>query len=106
MNEEKDERTPDLSGIISQISSNPNALAMLGSLLGNMKPSIKPTDDSPKEDQMRELIVPRSNSSTFEDRKKLLMALKPFLSPERCQTVDMLLMILEALSVFQKGKRG
>ena len=104
MNEERDSHAPDLSSIISQISSNPNALAMLSSLLGNMNPPQK-RDEEEKECCSRELALPKTSSS-FEDRRRLLLALKPFLSPERCQTVDMLLMILEAFSAFQKGKRG
>lgn len=104
MNEERDSRTPDLSGILSQISSNPNAMAMLSSLLGNMSPPPKKRAEE-NDDCEREILLPKPSSS-FEDRRRLLLALKPFLSPERCQTVDLLLMILEAASAFQKGKRG
>ena len=106
MNDERENRSPDLSGIISQISSNPKALAMLSSLLGNMGGSVPHKEADCHDECERSLPAPRSHPhSSFEDRKCLLLALKPFLSPERCQTVDMLLMVLEAFSVFRKGKR-
>ncbi|MBO7170006.1 MAG: hypothetical protein J6W28_02385 [Clostridia bacterium] len=105
MNDEREPRAPDLSGILSQISSNPNAMAMLGSLLGNVSPPVKHPEASTDSCACKEILPPKASAS-FEDRKRLLLALKPFLSPERCQTVDMLLMILEAFSAFQKGKRN
>lgn len=107
MNDERDHNSPDLSGILSQISSNPKALSMLSALLSGMGNAPKPKDADCHDQNTSELAVlkPHRNTS-FEDRKCLLQALKPFLSPERCQTVDMLLMVLEAFSVFQKGKRN
>ena len=107
MNEDKESKSPDLSAILSQISSNPKALSMLGSLLGGIGNNVLAPKEEHQESTHEELTVIHTEKHTsFEDRKRLLLALKPFLSPEKCQTIDVLLMVLEAFSVFQKGKRA
>ncbi len=105
MSEEREKSTPDLSALFSQISSNPKAMTMLASLLGGA------SQQSPKEEHHCEpacvseiCTTPSHRKICYEDRKRLLLALKPFLSPDRCQTVDMLLIVLEAFSAFRGGK--
>ena len=105
MSEEKGQM-PDLSGILSQITANPKALSMLGALLNSAempkKEEISRENDC--DNACHGEICPPRRGACFEDRKRLLLALKPFLSTERCQTVDMLLLVLEAFSAFRGGK--
>ncbi len=107
MNEDRDRTTPDLSGILSQISSNPKALSMLSTLLGNMgsTPQRAEAEDHTEPSNSALAVLQPPKRCDFEDRKRLLLALKPFLSPERCQTVDLLLMVIEAFSALRQGKR-
>ncbi|MBE6627946.1 MAG: hypothetical protein E7629_03375 [Ruminococcaceae bacterium] len=79
------------SGIdgLSGILSNPALLAKLPQLLATVSPmlsSLQPTAStaSSKESDPENLPV---------CREKLLIALKPFLSPKRCQAVDSMLRI-------------
>lgn len=107
MNEDRDHSTPDLSGILSQISSNPKALSMLSTLLGNMGNAHQKAETEARaepSDAALTVLQPPKRCG-FEERKRLLLALKPFLPPERCQTVDLLLMVVEAFSALRQGKR-
>lgn len=100
---------PDLSGMLSKVMTNPDAVAMLSSLLGNQMPKMK--DEEKKEDVAEEkeviaLPAPRAKeNSTREKRRRLLLALKPFLSSERASAIDRILMITDALSLLQNEKR-
>lgn len=99
---------PDLSGMLSKVMANPDAVAMLSSLLGNQMPKMK--DEEKKEDaEEKEVIAlpaPRAKeNSTREKRRRLLLALKPFLSSERASAIDRILMITDALSLLQNEKR-
>ena len=111
MSEEK-KSLPDLSEIIGAISGNPKALAMLSSLLGGIeteKSTVEEKDTERKannESPTPRLPAPIKGTprGKNEDRRRLLMALKPFLSHERCQAVDTLLLVLEGLSLLSMGK--
>ncbi len=104
---------PDLSGILSKVMSNPQAMGMLSSLLGNMQGEKQEKHEAEKHEaekhgEAREerILPPKPKpSSQSENRKQLLLALKPFLSPERRQALDRILMISEALSLLQNEKR-
>ena len=100
---------PDISQMLSKIMANPQATAMLSSLLGGMKPQKEHPQDECKEnyDAKEQTILPPkpSEDSVREKRKQLLLALKPYLSAERCQAIDRILMITEALSLLQTEKR-
>ncbi len=99
---------PDLSGILSKVMSNPQAMGMLSSLLGNMQSEKKEKHEEEKREETHEerLLPPKpGRNSQNENRKQLLLALKPFLSPERRQALDRILMISEALSLLQTEKR-
>ena len=105
-------QAPDISQMLTKIMSNPQATAMLSSLLGGAKPPDKEErKEKPKESEecfdKEQTILPPKNEecSPRERRKRLLLALKPYLSPERCQAIDRILMITEALSLLQTEKR-
>ncbi len=84
---------------INQILSNPEALRQvqsLGEQLGLSKPEppkpvAKPKSESMSDDMMKALtrFAPLMKSMGQEDETtRLLNALRPFLSPEKCQKLD------------------
>ena len=100
---------PDLSEMISTVTSNPKAMAMLASLLGNAPSGTpdaqeKPTPCTEKKEDCLPCPKSSTKSNKNEDRKRLLTALKPFLSPERRQAVNTLLLVLEGVSLLSIGK--
>ena len=114
---------PDLSQIFSKVMANPQAMAMLSSLMGNtQKTESRACDPQPCEkrhadlevpcqptnpcEEEKKILPPKKASCTGENRKRLLQALKPYLSPERCEALDRILMIAEALSLLQSEKRN
>ena len=111
---EENKSLPDLSEIISTVSSNPKALAMLSSLLGGAPIEKPEKPEEPKDtertdacdDTLPSLPISRGGKQhdKNEDRRRLLNALKPFLSPERRQAVNTLLIVLEGLSLLSAGK--
>ncbi|MBQ9736550.1 MAG: hypothetical protein IJV96_07190 [Clostridia bacterium] len=108
---EEGKALPDLSEIIGMVSANPKAMAMLSSLLGGAPTEQKaPVKDLEEREEGKE-TPPRLPPSALgkhpdknEERRRLLMALKPFLSPERRQAVNTLLLVLEGLSLLSAGK--
>ncbi len=101
--------SPDLSGLLSKVMSNPNAMHMLSSLLGGTpgEKHEEKQDVPPCECKTEEKLLPSCHKepSLKEKRRQLLLALKPFLSQERQQALDRILMISEALSLLQSEKR-
>ena len=99
---------PDLSGILARVTENPQAMTMLASLLGGASKKEEPREEiREKEDSqvLPALMPPKANrSKRDEERRRLLLALKPFLSQERCQVLETLLLILDAISLLPKGK--
>lgn len=109
---ETNTQLPDFSQMLSKVMANPQAAAMFSSLLGSTAPKEKCEDrDEEKgerehKDDEQKILPPKGGQcSTRERRKRLLLALKPYLSPERCQAIDRILMITEALSLLQSEKR-
>lgn len=109
---------PDLSGMLNGILSNPAALSMLTSLLGNMqkpgggfphggcgcdeRPHEPPCDDAcPKPPILPPAAPP---PKPRDDRACLLEALRPYLSRERCDMIDTLLRILELMELFRRRR--
>ena len=80
---------------LSAILSNPAMMEKLPQIMAMMKPmlaSAPPPKPSP------------TASPQINDRERLLLALKPFLSHERCEAVDAILHISRLGSVFQQLK--
>ena len=106
---------PDLSGLLSRVTENPQAMSMLGSLLGGMSakpPPSPPPEEPPKEDSAAEeprekpvfSTLPPHRGGKQEERRRLLLAIRPFLSPERRRALETLLPILEALALLLPRK--
>lgn len=103
---------PDLSTILSRVTENPQAMSMLSSLLGGMgdtentqkkEPSKEDKTDTEESAPILSTVKPRGNRRG-EDKRRLLLALKPFLSPARQSALDTLLLVLEATSLLSFGK--
>ena len=103
---------PDLSGILARVSENPQAMSMLSSLLGGMSespPSAEEKRESEKREEAKDVPAfmpskPHSGGKAHEERRRLLLALKPFLSRERRQALETLLVVLDAISLLPLGK--
>jgi len=99
---------PDLSGILARVTENPQAMSMLASLLGGSSKQER-HEEEPHTRGDGELLPalppPKGQKSRRdEDRRRLLLALKPFLSKERCQVLETLLIVLDAISLLPRGK--
>lgn len=109
MEEPKKDFPPDLSGILTRVMSNPEAIGMLTSLLGGIKtdPPVKEAQASCEKKHEESILLPSCpRSPSEENRKRLLLALKPFLTKERQAALDRILMISEALALIRSEKRG
>lgn len=119
---------PDLSGLLSGLLSNPAALSALSSLLaGRMGNSAQGAGgdchDGGRGDCREECpkappllppthggdCAPTGHGGPFDGRGQdkrgaLLCALRPYLSPERCDMMDSLLRILELLELLRKRR--
>ena len=134
-NEAKGAPLPDLSGILSKVMSNPEALSMLSSLLGGAQKPPRDEDRCEKKEACdrehdcgcdrecdrendcrsdreceREcaVLLPEKRSKkdcVREERRRLLLALKPFLSKDRCEAIDRIILITDTLSLLQTEKR-
>ena len=103
---------PDLSGILARVTENPQAMTMLSSLLGGIASS-KRESDVPKEEKEDAPVsvapalarphIPHRDGKAEEGRR-LLLALKPFLSKERGQALETLITVLDAISLLPRGK--
>lgn len=98
---------PDLSSLLGKIMENPSALSMLTDALGGAikGPSEKRVEAAPGEnDSVAALARPAPSAAKDprqEDRRRLLCALKPFLSPERGEALDRILKASELLSLLK-----
>lgn len=111
------ERLPDLSTIIARVSENPQAMSMLSSLLGGEPPPVGevPRTDAPQGTEKAEnaeeasvtALAPTAKegrSRRHEERRRLLTALKPFLSKERQNALETLLLVWEATALLAPRK--
>ena len=102
---------PDLSAMLSSLLQNPAALSMLSSLLagglgGKSPHAQKPEqcdEPCPKAPPLLPPCEPPHPKPT-DDRACLLNALRPYLSPARCETIDSLLRILELMELLRKRR--
>lgn len=103
---------PDLSGLLGSLLQNPAALSMLSSLLagglGNKGPHTSPPPKEPCEAEAcpaaAPCLAPPPPPRPDDNRTCLLNALRPYLSPARCNTIDSLLRILELMELLRKRR--
>ena len=89
---------------ISRVLSNPEMMAKLPDVMKMLAPMMQQAQ-AQKEASVPAIATP-SGSGAVRDRhgcrNDLLLALKPFLSPERCRAIDMLLGLSRLGDVLQK----
>ena len=88
---------------ISRVLSNPEMMAKLPDVMRMIAPMMQQTQSIRGENSSSSAT---SSQSETKDRRgcrnDLLIALKPFLSPERCRAIDMLLGLSRLGDVLQK----
>ena len=111
-----------ISGAISKILEHPELIGMIGSMLSNPKPTAnapvenrvdeppEPPQSAPVGSDMLSALAPMlaklqgsASSLPHKDdrRERLLIALKPYLSSERCEAIDQMLKISRISDVFK-----
>ena len=101
-----------ISEILSRVTENPQAMSMLSSLLGGVASSHSESSPSGQEKERESVgvapVLTRAQSThrdgKAEERRRLLLALKPFLSKEREQALETLITVLDAISLLPRGK--
>lgn len=96
----------DLSGLVSSLLSNPAALSMLSSLVGSIgaRQGGEAKKDEPSEEQEAVATLLPTPKTPRDERARLLEALRPFLSHERCEMIDTLLKILDLMAVLRRRR--
>lgn len=106
---------PDLSNALQGILSNPEALSSIMSIVGNIKGNSDAKE--PKKSEAGEISdtpvfnpfpsaqaapIPAQPPFKYSERsreKELLLALKPFLSNRKCETIDTFVRLLDIVSL-------
>ena len=98
---------PDLSGILNMLTANPSLISGIASLIGSQGkqqnngckpecPPPPPPDCPPPPCE----IKPPCKCGKYKNEIALLVALKPFLSKERCSTIDYVIKIADVIDMF------
>ena len=92
---------------ISRVLSNPEMMAKLPEVMKMLAPMMQPSQSSTGESvSVSDTSVTSAHAGGGHDRRgcrnDLLVALKPFLSPERCRAIDMLLGLSRLGDALQK----
>ncbi len=110
---------PDLSGLLGSLLSNPAALSGIAELLGGLRPS--PGSEAAvgeKKAEEREASAPAEEAvaaaalpallpqGRHGERRVLLSALGPYLSPRRRRTLDGAIRLLEIVELFRDNREG
>ena len=84
---------------ISRVLSNPEMMAKLPDVMKMLAPMVSQPQSQPSQEIQTEKKTEHDRKSCRND---LLVALKPFLSPERCHAIDMLLGLSRLGDALQK----
>ncbi len=99
--------TPDISGMLSTILQNPNAKNTLMSLLGSGEEEVSeappPAEPEETEAVYAQLEAPAGHRHGSE-RKKLLLALRPYLGTRRSHALDRLIRAMELFDLIENTK--
>ena len=106
--------TPDLSGLFGNLLSNPGALSALSGILGNLGGGAKDAPQSEGSEKEEEGKMPPfptmlslpTGGGRHQNREGLLGALRPYLSPKRCQALEGACKLLEVIDLFRTQKKG
>ena len=91
----------DLSKIIKMVTENPAMLQTAMSFAGKLKENavVEPPQEAPEIEKSATLPVHKEKDSTREDERRLLLALRPYLSEARQEKIDFVLKILQLLEL-------
>ena len=81
---------PATGDILSGLLSNPEILSKLPTMIETVKPLLQNFSSPAKE---ASLDLPKKELGNNDRRTALLLALKPYLSPHRCDAVDYIIKI-------------
>ena len=97
------EKSEAVTDGISRVLSNPEMMAKLPDVMKMLAPMMQQTQTAP-EASVPAIATPspRAGYDRRGCRNDLLLALKPFLSPERCRAIDMLLGLSRLGDALQK----
>ena len=87
---------------ISRVLSNPEMMAKLPDVMKMIAPMMQGVQSSPGGSSHASASFQSEEKDRRGCRNDLLIALKPFLSPERCHAIDMLLGLSRLGDVLQK----
>ena len=87
---------------ISRVLSNPEMMAKLPDVMKMLAPMMQGVQSSQGESSPTSASLQSGAKDRHGCRNDLLIALKPFLSPERCHAIDMLLGLSRLGDVLQK----
>ena len=87
---------------ISRVLSNPEMMAKLPDVMKMIAPMMQGPQSLPGESSPTSASLQSGAKDRHGCRNDLLIALKPFLSPERCHAIDMLLGLSRLGDVLQK----
>lgn len=118
---EQNSQKPDLSTILNSVLSNPEALSSIMSAIGNVSAGnsqqVQTNDQSytpppdlsvPPSHEVSQALpaisrsadsFPSSSAHQSKKERELLLALKPFLSRRRCDTLDTFIRIYDVISL-------
>ena len=103
---------PDVSNILQGILSNPQALSSIMSVIGNATQKQTSVQEVVQESEPLPAIAkapmppPRQNEQKQSQPKEiaLLMALKPFLSSRKCDTIDTFVRLFDIANLLRGVK--
>lgn len=112
--------TPDLSGLLNSLLSNPGALSALSGILGGLggapskeapphEEATRSDDEGSKDTEplaIPTMLTPPPRGGRYHDREGLLGALRPYLSPKRCQALEGACKLLEVIDLFRTQRKG
>ncbi len=90
------------SDAISKVLASPELMAKLPAMMEMLKPMLSASSNS--ETKSSQTPPPPSPKGKELCRDELLLALKPFLSPERCEAVDSIIRISKLGNVLKQLK--
>ena len=95
-------KTPDLSKIVSAIMENPDLIERISALATEGQKSEEATEKGePIEDASVNLANDAPPLKDSSNRKRLLYAFKPYLSTERAKAIDSMLTIADILGAMK-----
>lgn len=93
----------DLSKIIKMVTENPallqTAMSFAGKLKDSTAPEIPKKEEIPSPQEIPSLAPVKRKDGVREDERRLLLALRPYLSQTRQEKIDFVLKILQLLEL-------